>query len=84
MQARAAGRARPTSIRPRSASRSPIPATKPVRRDFEEAQIRAVIALCRDIIERHAISADRVLAHSDIAPMRKQGSGRKLPLAAAA
>ena len=31
--------------------------------------------LCRDIIERHAISADRVLAHSDIAPGRKTDPG---------
>ncbi|PHR19011.1 MAG: N-acetylmuramoyl-L-alanine amidase [Hoeflea sp.] len=46
---------------------------------FEEAQIEAVIALCRDIIARHAIPAERVLAHSDVAPLRKQDPGEKFP-----
>lgn len=46
---------------------------------FEDAQIDAVIALCRDIIERHDISAERVLAHSDIAPLRKQDPGERFP-----
>ena len=48
---------------------------------FEEAQIRSVIALCRDIVDRHAIPAERVLAHSDVAPMRKQDPGEKFPWA---
>ena len=47
--------------------------------DFPEAQIRPVIALCRDIIARHGIRADRVLAHSDVAPNRKQDPGEKFP-----
>jgi N-acetylmuramoyl-L-alanine amidase len=47
--------------------------------DFPEEQIAAVIALCRDILARHAISADRVVAHSDIAPARKQDPGEKFP-----
>ena len=42
---------------------------------FPEAQIDAVIELCRDIIGRHAIPAHRVLAHSDIAPGRKRDPG---------
>lgn len=46
---------------------------------FPEPQIAAVIALCRDILARHGISADRVLAHSDIAPARKQDPGEKFP-----
>ncbi len=46
---------------------------------FEEAQIKSVIALCRDIIERNGIAAERVLAHSDIAPMRKQDPGERFP-----
>jgi N-acetylmuramoyl-L-alanine amidase len=46
---------------------------------FEDAQIGAVIALSRDIIERNAIPAERVLAHSDIAPMRKQDPGERFP-----
>ena len=35
--------------------------------DFPEAQMQAVIALCKDIITRHAIHPTRVLGHSDIA-----------------
>jgi N-acetylmuramoyl-L-alanine amidase len=48
-------------------------------RDFPRAQIEAVIALCRDIVARHGIRADRVLAHSDVAPMRKEDPGEKFP-----
>jgi N-acetylmuramoyl-L-alanine amidase len=47
--------------------------------DFPDAQIKAVIALCQDIIARRRIPADRVLAHSDIAPSRKQDPGEKFP-----
>jgi len=46
---------------------------------FPEAQIAAVIALCRDIISRRDIAADRILAHSDIAPGRKVDPGEKFP-----
>lgn len=46
---------------------------------FPQAQIEAVIALCRDIIARNPIPAERVLAHSDIAPMRKQDPGEGFP-----
>jgi N-acetylmuramoyl-L-alanine amidase len=49
--------------------------------DFPPAQIDAVIALCRDILARHAIRADRVLAHSDVAPRRKNDPGEKFPWA---
>jgi N-acetylmuramoyl-L-alanine amidase len=45
--------------------------------DFPEAQMRAVIALSKDIIARHAIPAARVLAHSDVAPARKIDPGEK-------
>ena len=38
-----------------------------------------MIALCRDIIARHHIRADRVLAHSDVAPARKQDPGELFP-----
>ena len=48
-------------------------------RDFPDVQIDAVISLCRDIIARHHIAATRVLAHSDIAPARKQDPGEKFP-----
>jgi N-acetylmuramoyl-L-alanine amidase len=47
--------------------------------DFPRLQIDAVIALCRDIAARHRIPATRVLAHSDVAPLRKQDPGEKFP-----
>jgi len=46
-------------------------------RDFPEAQMRAVEALCLDILARHTIRPERVLAHSDIAPGRKRDPGEK-------
>jgi N-acetylmuramoyl-L-alanine amidase len=46
---------------------------------FPDAQIDAVIALCRDILARHAIPARHVLAHSDVAPDRKQDPGELFP-----
>ncbi len=48
-------------------------------RDFPETQIAAVTELCRDIISRHKIKPQRVLAHSDVAPTRKQDPGEKFP-----
>jgi N-acetylmuramoyl-L-alanine amidase len=44
---------------------------------FPEAEMRAVEALCLDILSRHAIPAHRVLAHSDVAPGRKRDPGEK-------
>jgi N-acetylmuramoyl-L-alanine amidase len=44
-------------------------------RRFPEAQLAAVERLCRDILARHRIPADRVLGHSDIAPARKTDPG---------
>ena len=44
---------------------------------FPDVQMRAVEALCLDILGRHAIPASRVLAHSDIAPGRKRDPGEK-------
>jgi N-acetylmuramoyl-L-alanine amidase len=49
--------------------------------DFTDAQIEAVIALCRDVAARHAIRPERVLAHSDTAPGRKIDPGEKFPWA---
>ena len=46
---------------------------------FPDVQIEAVIALCRDILTRHAIPAERILAHSDIAPGRKVDPGERFP-----
>jgi N-acetylmuramoyl-L-alanine amidase len=47
--------------------------------DFPVQQIDSVISLCRDIMRRQGISADRVLAHSDVAPGRKIDPGEKFP-----
>jgi N-acetylmuramoyl-L-alanine amidase len=49
--------------------------------EFAEAEVAAVIALCRDILARHPIRADRVVAHSDVAPGRKEDPGEKFPWA---
>ena len=48
---------------------------------FPDAQITAVIALCRDIAARRAIAPERILAHSDIAPGRKVDPGERFPWA---
>lgn len=49
--------------------------------DFPAAQIEAVTALARDIVVRHRIRPERVLAHSDVAPERKRDPGEKFPWA---
>lgn len=49
--------------------------------DFPDAQIEAVIGLCREILGRHPIPAWNVVAHSDIAPDRKQDPGELFPWA---
>jgi N-acetylmuramoyl-L-alanine amidase len=45
--------------------------------DFPEAQMRTVEALSLDILARHDIPPQRVLAHSDVAPHRKADPGEK-------
>lgn len=47
--------------------------------DFPQAQIEAVIALCAGIGMRHGVAAERVLAHSDVAPGRKRDPGERFP-----
>jgi len=47
--------------------------------DFPSAQIESVMALCNDILIRNTIPPRNVLAHSDIAPGRKQDPGEKFP-----
>ena len=47
--------------------------------DFPDIQIESVIALCKDICGRHALKAQHVLAHSDVAPGRKRDPGEKFP-----
>jgi N-acetylmuramoyl-L-alanine amidase len=47
--------------------------------DFPRRQTAAMIALCRSILTRHRIPANRVLGHSDVAPSRKKDPGEKFP-----
>ncbi|WP_306118621.1 MULTISPECIES: N-acetylmuramoyl-L-alanine amidase [unclassified Roseitalea] len=46
---------------------------------FPDTQIAALTALCRDIVGRHAIAANDVVGHSDIAPGRKRDPGEAFP-----
>ena len=48
-------------------------------RDFPDEQMEAVTELCFDIVARHKIKPTRVLAHSDVAPTRKQDPGELFP-----
>lgn len=50
-------------------------------REFPDVQIDAAIALLKDIRTRHEIPLQRVLAHSDVAPTRKDDPGEKFPWA---
>lgn len=47
--------------------------------DYPRRQIAAVTLLCRGILSRHKIAPSRVVAHSDVAPARKQDPGEKFP-----
>jgi N-acetylmuramoyl-L-alanine amidase len=49
--------------------------------DYPDAQIEALIGLCRDIVGRHPIPPHRVLGHSDVAPGRKEDPGERFPWA---
>jgi N-acetylmuramoyl-L-alanine amidase len=46
---------------------------------YPDEQIAAVIELCRAIVDHWAIPAHRVLAHSDVAPSRKEDPGELFP-----
>lgn len=48
-------------------------------RPFPDIQIAAVIDLCLGILARHPIPDERVLAHSDVAPLRKEDPGELFP-----
>ena len=47
--------------------------------EYPQAQIDAVIELCRDCGERWSIVPERVLGHSDVAPRRKLDPGENFP-----
>ncbi len=44
-------------------------------RAFPDAQMKALEMLGRALLERHPIPGDRVVGHSDVAPLRKQDPG---------
>jgi N-acetylmuramoyl-L-alanine amidase len=44
-------------------------------RAFPDAQMVALETLCRGLLVRHPIPRDRVVGHSDVAPLRKQDPG---------
>ena len=48
-------------------------------RGFPAEQVDAVVSLCRAILARHPIPPRNVVAHSDIAPDRKQDPGELFP-----
>ncbi len=48
-------------------------------RAYPGIQIQAVSDLCLSIMERHRILPENILAHSDIAPARKQDPGELFP-----
>ncbi len=48
-------------------------------RPFPDTQTAAVLALCQEIVGRWPIPARNVVAHSDIAPDRKQDPGELFP-----
>jgi N-acetylmuramoyl-L-alanine amidase len=48
---------------------------------FPEAQVAALAALARQVIERHGIPAANVVGHADVAPDRKADPGELFPWA---
>jgi N-acetylmuramoyl-L-alanine amidase len=47
--------------------------------EFPARQIAAVITLCRSILTRNIVKPENIVAHSDVAPSRKQDPGEKFP-----
>ena len=47
--------------------------------DYPKAQIDALVVLVKEIVARHDIAPDRILGHSDIAPLRKVDPGPRFP-----
>ena len=46
---------------------------------FPQAQVDEVVALVRDIQQRHNVRPERIIGHADIAPGRKQDPGPSFP-----
>ena len=46
---------------------------------YPPEQVEKIVALVKDIVQRHQIRPDRVIGHSDIAPGRKQDPGVLFP-----
>lgn len=44
-------------------------------RPFPEAQMQALIPLCKEILARHPIPPRNVVGHADVAPLRKEDPG---------
>ncbi len=53
----------------------PTPAWRP----WPQAQIDTLIPLLKDIVMRHDVAAENIVAHSDVAPQRKQDPGPAFP-----
>ena len=47
--------------------------------DFPSRQVAATITLCRSILTRQIIRPENIVAHSDVAPSRKNDPGEKFP-----
>ncbi len=47
--------------------------------DFPKAQIDLVVRLVKKIVKEHNVQPDRILGHSDIAPLRKSDPGPRFP-----
>ena len=47
--------------------------------EYPKAQMDALIVLIKEIVARHEIRPDRILGHSDIAPLRKVDPGPRFP-----
>jgi N-acetylmuramoyl-L-alanine amidase len=47
--------------------------------EFPSRQIAATITLCRSILTRNIIRPENIVAHSDVAPNRKNDPGEKFP-----
>lgn len=52
---------------------------EPEWRPWQQTQIDLLIPLLQDIVQRHDIDAANIVAHSDVAPQRKQDPGPRFP-----